>query len=74
MFRAVEKGGQGTTTISWSKIFFHVQSENMKYEYMWITCETLFIEQEISDKKQIIFSEIVVLAVSWATTGTNKEL
>ena len=51
MFRAVEKEGQGTTTISWSKIFFHVQSENMKYEYMWIMCDTLFIEQEISDKK-----------------------
>ena len=33
----------------------------------------LFIEQDISDKKQIAFSELVVLAVNWATTVTNND-
>ena len=31
------------------------------------------IEQDISDKKLLAFSEFVVLAVNWATTVTNNE-
>ena len=34
---------------------------------------SLFIEQDISDKKSIAFSEFVVLAVNWATTVTNNK-
>ena len=65
-----ERGGQGgwgagPPTISWTKKnFFHVKSESIKFSqnfYMEITCETLFIEQDISDKKEIAFSEFVVL-------------
>ena len=33
----------------------------------------LFIEQDISDKKYIAFSEFAVLAVNWATTVTKNE-
>ena len=39
---------------------------------MRITCEALFIEQEVSDKKQIAFSEFLVLAVNWATAVANE--
>ena len=51
-FRAVEKGGGGKgrqppsplpPPFPGAKVFFHV--------YMRITCETLFTEQDISDKK-----------------------
>ena len=35
-------------------------------------CESLFIEQDMSVKKWIAFSEFVVLAVNWATTVTDK--
>ena len=54
-----ERGGQG----GWGagpppfpgpkKNFFHVKSESIKFSqnfYMEISCETLFIEQDISDK------------------------
>ena len=34
---------------------------------------SLFIEQDVSDKKQIAFTEFVVLTVIWATTVTNNE-
>ena len=34
---------------------------------------SLFVEQEISDKKQIAFSEFVVLAANWATAVTYNE-
>ena len=34
---------------------------------------SLFIEQDISDKKQIAFLECVVLAVNWVTTFTKNE-
>ena len=42
---------------------------------MGITCETfsLFIEQDISDKKQIALSEFVALAVNCATTVNSNE-
>ena len=40
---------------------------------MWITCKTLFIEQEITVKKYIAFSELVVLAVNRATTVTKNK-
>ena len=33
----------------------------------------LFVEQDISDKKQVGFSELVVLAVNWPTTVTYNE-
>ena len=33
---------------------------------------TLIIEQDISDKTQIAFSEFVVLAVNWATKVANE--
>ena len=33
----------------------------------------LFIEQDLNEKKQIAFSELIVLAVNWATTVTNNE-
>ena len=38
--------------------------------YMRITCKTLLIEQDISVKKYIAFSELVILAVDRATTVT----
>ena len=42
---------------------------------MWITCETLFMEKDISDKRLIAFSEFVVVAVNWATTvAKNKSV
>ena len=40
---------------------------------MWITCETLFIEQDVCVKKEIVFSELVVLAVDRAITVTKNE-
>ena len=33
---------------------------------------TLFIEQDISDKNQVAFSEFVVLAVNWVATVPNE--
>ena len=39
---------------------------------MW--CFRLYIEQDISNKKEIAFSELVVLAVNWAPAATNNEL
>ena len=35
---------------------------------MWITYKTLLSEQDISPKKYIVFSELVILAVYRATT------
>ena len=40
---------------------------------MWITFETLFTEQGMSDKKQMAFPEFVVFAGNWATTVTNNK-
>ena len=40
---------------------------------MEITCETLFIEQDISDKKEIAFSEFVVLTRNWAAAVTSNK-
>ena len=42
------------------------------------TCENLrdlnlFIEQDISDKKETAFSEFFALAVNWAIRVTNNE-
>ena len=34
---------------------------------------SLRIEQDVSDKKQIAFSEFVVLAVNWHTAVTNNK-
>ena len=34
---------------------------------------SLFIEQDVIDKKYIDFTEFVVLAVNWATTVTNNK-
>ena len=34
---------------------------------------SLFIEEDISDKKYIAFSEFVVLGVNWVTTVTDNE-
>ena len=34
---------------------------------------TLFIEQDLNDKKYLALSEFVVLAVNWATTVTKKK-
>ena len=34
---------------------------------------SLFMEQGISGKKEIAFSEFVVLAVNWAITVTNNQ-
>ena len=36
------------------------------------TCKTLFIEQDISVKKYIAFSELVILAVDRATKVTKN--
>ena len=82
-YRAVEKRGQGDgrppypppppPTISQTKQFFsHVKSENIKFLHV-ITCESIFIEQDISDKKQIGLSEFAVLAINGATTVTNNK-
>ena len=60
MFRAVERGGQGGTPpppppphhIQDQKIFFHVKLGNIKFLHvsnMWDY--SLFIEQDLSDKK-----------------------
>ena len=35
---------------------------------------SLFIEQDTSDKGYIAFSEFTVLAVNWATTVTKNEI
>ena len=40
---------------------------------MWITCKTLFIEQDTSVKKQTTFYELVVLTVDRATTVTKNK-
>ena len=40
---------------------------------MWITCKTLFIEQDVFVKKYIAFSELVVLAVDRATAITKNK-
>ena len=40
---------------------------------MWISCKTLFTEQDIKCQKQIGFSELVILAVDRSTTVTKKE-
>ena len=40
---------------------------------MWITSETLFIEEDVSDKNYIAFSEFVVLAANCTITVTNNE-
>ena len=34
---------------------------------------SLFLEEDVSDKKWTVFSEFVVLAVDWAITVTNNE-
>ena len=34
---------------------------------------TLFIEQDLNDKKYLALSEFVVLAANWATTVTKKK-
>ena len=55
--RRETEGGRGerspdSPTIFWSKIFFHVNLENIKFLHvnkMWDF--SLFIEQNISDKK-----------------------
>ena len=78
--RAVDKGGDKGSAPSpppflGTIFFFHVKSENAKLLHvnnMWDF--SLCIEQEISDKKQIVFPEFVVLAVDWATTVTNNEI
>ena len=44
-------GGASRPTLSWSKIFFHLNSENIKFVHvknMWDF--SLFIEQGLSDK------------------------
>ena len=51
-----------------------IKSENINFLHVNnIWGFRLFIEQDISDKKQIAFSELVVLAVNWATTVTNND-
>ena len=53
-----------TTTISWSKkLFLHVKLENINFVHannIWGF--SLFIEQDLSDKKYIVFSEFVVFS------------
>ena len=72
LFRAVEKGEPPFPGAK--KIFFHVKSENIKclhVDNIWDF--SLFIEEDISDKKYIAFSEFVVLGVNWVTTVTDNE-
>ena len=50
-----------------AKFFSHVKSETIKLLQMkniWVL--SLFIEQDISDKKQVAFSGFDVLVVNWA--------
>ena len=64
---AVEKGGQGQKFQSKSRVkyFFRVKLENIKDLHMNNMCNfSLFIEQDVSDKKQIAFAEFVVLEVN----------
>ena len=34
---------------------------------------SLFIEQDVNDKKEMAFSEFVIFAVNWAITVTNNK-
>ena len=63
--RAVEKGGGGRGGASPPPHHFQLLHVNM-WDF------NLFIEQDISDKKYIAFSEVNG-AVNWATTVTNNK-
>ena len=67
----------GATIFRSKKIFFHVKSENkifVKFLHVNNAWDfSLSIEQDISDKKEITFSEFIVLAVNWAITITNNK-
>ena len=65
--RAVEKGGGGRGGASPPPPHHHFQ---LLHVNMWDF--NLFIEQDISDKKYIAFSEVNG-AVNWAATVTNNK-
>ena len=76
-YRAVEKGGRGHRPrpfIFWSKSFFHIKQESIRFLHVNNKWDfSLFIEEDVSDKIYIAFSEFVVLAVNCAITVTNNE-
>ena len=49
------------------KIFLKLLHVNNMWDF------SLFIEQDVIDKKYIDFTEFVVLAVNWTTTVTNNK-
>ena len=50
------------------------QSENIEFLHVKNMCDfSLFIEQDMSDKKKTAFPEFVAFAVNRATTVTNNE-
>ena len=57
------------STISWSKVFF--KSKIGKYE---ISDFGLFIEQDISDKKYVDFSEFCRFSSKWSYHSHQKRL
>ena len=67
-------GGQPPYHFLLQNIFFHLKSENinvLNVKNMWDF--SLFIEQDVSDKKEMAFSEFVIFAVNWAITVTNNK-
>ena len=80
--RAVDKGGTGGggdashphPPAPFPHLFFYVKLENIKFLHVNNIWDfSLFVEEDISDKKWIVFSEFVVLAVNWSTTVTYNE-
>ena len=80
--RAVDKGGTGGggdashphPPAPFPHLFFDVKMENIKFLHVNNIWDfSLFVEEDISDKKWIVFSEFVVLAVNWSTTVTYNE-